>query len=363
MNSKTLVLPHGTLHLPIYLPDATKGVVRALDSGDLEKCGVQALVMNTYHLMQHPGSTTIKALGGLHEMSAWSHPIITDSGGFQIYSLIRQNSKYGSINDKGANFQIDGAPDRKYNLTPEKSIQLQMSYGSDILICLDDCTHVADPLAEQQKSVDRTIQWAKRCKQEFEKLRNEKKQTDTQRPLLFAVIQGGDHPDLRRQCAERLLDIGFDGFGYGGWPLDSEGNFLTEMFAYTRELVPMEFPLHALGVGHPANIAACVKLGYPIFDSAMSTRDARNGRLYTFNEVPPNFSDKKWFSYLYIKDDKHIKTRTPISEWCDCWTCQHYSLGYLHHLHEINDMLLPRLATIHNLRFMMQLMDFLRDEY
>lgn len=354
---KTLKLPHGEIQLPIYLPDATKGVVRSLDSGDLEKCGVEALVMNTFHLMQHPGSTTIKALGGLHDMTAWNHPITTDSGGFQIYSLIRQNSKYGSINDKGASFQVE---DRKYNLTPEKSMQLQMGYGADILICLDDCTHVADPFEEQKKSVDRTINWAKRCKKEFERLLNEKKLAE--RPLLFAVIQGGDHRDLRKQCADALLEIGFDGFGYGGWPLDSEGNFLTDVFAYTRELVPMEFPLHALGVGHPASIAECVRMGYPIFDSAMSTRDARNGRLYIFNEAKPNFSSDKWFSYLYIKDDKHIKTRLPISEYCDCWTCQHYSLGYLHHLHEVNDLLLPRLSTIHNLRFMTQLMDFLRDE-
>lgn len=353
---KQLKLPHGTIDLPVYLPDATKGVVRALDSGDLERCGVQALVMNTYHLMQHPGSTTIKALGGLHEMSVWSRPIITDSGGFQIYSLIRQNSKYGSINDKGASFQVE---DRKYNLTPEKSIQLQMGYGSDILICLDDCTHVDDSLEEQKKSVERTIQWAKRSKNEYERLLKGKKLSVENRPLLFAVIQGGDYLELRRQCAESLLEIGFDGFGYGGWPLDKEGRLLTEVFAYIRELVPSEFPLHALGVGHPANIVACVQLGYPIFDSAMSTRDARNGRLYVFNEATPTFSSSNWFSYLYIKDDKHIKTRTPISEFCDCWTCQHYSLGYLHHLFEINDMLLPRLTTIHNLRFMTRLMELL----
>ncbi|MCL4877604.1 MAG: tRNA-guanine transglycosylase [Anaerolineae bacterium] len=356
---KSLKLLHGTIDLPVYLPDATKGVVRALDSGDLERCGVQALVMNTYHLMQHPGSTTIKALGGLHEMTAWSRPIITDSGGFQIYSLIRQNSKYGSINDKGAGFQIE---DRKFNLTPEKSIQLQMSYGSDILICLDDCTHVDDPFEEQKKSVERTIQWAKRSRNEYERLLKEKKFSGENRPLLFAVIQGGDHYELRRQCAERLLDIGFDGYGYGGWPLDGEGRLLTDIFAYIRELVPLEFPLHALGVGHPVNIAACVRLGYPIFDSAMSTRDARNGRLYVFNEASPNFSREDWFSYLYIKDDKHIKTRLPISEFCDCWTCQHYSLGYLHHLYAINDLLLPRLTTIHNLRFMTRLMELLRHD-
>ena len=165
----TLHLPHGQLKLPNFLPDATLGVVRSVDSVDLEQCGVEAVVMNTFHLMQRPGSSTITALGGLHQMSGWPRPIITDSGGFQAYSLIRQNSKFGQMNDKGITFQPEGS-DRKFHLTPEKSIQLQLSYGADIAVCLDDCTHVDDSLETQQESVKRTIGWARRCKSEFERL-------------------------------------------------------------------------------------------------------------------------------------------------------------------------------------------------
>jgi queuine tRNA-ribosyltransferase len=355
-----LKLPHGDLRLPVFLPDATRGVVRSVDSADLETCGVTALVMNTYHLMQHPGSSTIRSLGGLHRMSGWPRPIMTDSGGFQVYSLIRQNPKYGRLNDKGAVFTPDGSA-RKYNLTPEKSIQLQMSYGADILVCLDDCTHVDDPPDEQRQSVKRTVGWARRAKREFVRLVEEK--SLAQRPLLFAVIQGGGNVDLRRECADQLLEIGFDGFGYGGWPLDGSGNLLTDMLALTRELVPPEFAVHGLGVGHPVNVAACTRMGYLMFDSAMPTRDARNGRLYAFTTDDPRLisgQNNEWLAYLYVGDDKHIKTDRPISPFCDCATCTRYSLGYLRHLYKINDALYMRLATIHNLRFMTQLMAYLQ---
>lgn len=354
-----LSLPHGDLPLPVFLPDATRAVVRSVDSADLEACGVDGLVMNTYHLMQRPGSSTVRALGGLHAMSGWPRPIMTDSGGFQIYSLIRQNPRYGSLTDKGAVFTPDGSP-RKYKLTPEKSIQLQMSYGADILVCLDDCTHADDPLTEQQQSVKRTVDWARRAKDEFLRLVDQKELSAP--PRLFAVIQGGANTDLRRACAADLLDIGFDGFGYGGWPLDSDGNLLVDMLHLTRELVPPDLPLHALGVGHPANVAACARMGYPLFDSAMPTRDARNGRLYAFttNDARRVGTGDGWFTYVYVTDDKHIKANEPVSPFCDCLICRRYSVGYLYHLYKINDALFMRLATIHNLRFMMQLMAYLR---
>lgn len=361
--SGTLALPHGDLPLPTFLPDATRAVVRSVDSVDLEACGVDALVMNTYHLMQRPGSSTVKSLGGLHGMAGWRRPILTDSGGFQVYSLIRQNAKFGSLNDKGALFTPDGKG-RKFNLTPEKSIQLQMSYGADILVCLDDCTHADDPPSEQRKSVERTIAWGRRSKKEFTRLVDQKGLEGDQRPLLFAVIQGGSDVELRRQCAGELLDIGFDGFGYGGWPLDADNNLLVDILGLVRELVPMELPLHALGVGHPANVVACARMGYPMFDSAMPTRDARNGRLYTFTTGDPHAllsSSDEWFAYQYASDDKHTKDAMPVEPGCDCATCQRYSLGYLHHLFKINDALYLRLATIHNVRFMMRLVARLRE--
>jgi len=336
------------------------GVVRSVDSRDLEECGVPAIVMNTFHLMQRPGSSTIQALGGLHRMCGWLHPIMTDSGGFQAYSLIRQNPKNGSITNKGILFRPEGS-DRKFALSPEKSIQLQLSYGADIVVCLDDCTHVDDPLSVQEESVRRTIDWARRSKAEFQRLIEQKDLPKERRPLLFAVIQGGGSRELRRECADALLEIGFDGFGYGGWPLDSAGNLLADLIAYTRELVPLQFPMHALGIGHPAHVVTCVRLGYVLFDSAMPTRDARHGRLYAFTSDMASCDwEGEWFSYVYIGDNKHIKSDTPISPFCDCLCCSRYSLGYLHHLFKLSDALFLRLATIHNLRFMVQLMERLR---
>lgn len=360
MTKQILNLPHGSIQLPAFLPDGTQGVVRGVDAQDLRACGIQAVQMNAYHLMQKPGSSTIQGLGGLHHMTGWDGPIFTDSGGFQVYSLIHQNPKSGSITDKGATFRVE---EHKFNLTPEKSVQLQMSYGTDVVICFDDCTHVDAPYAEQVKSVQRTVAWAQRCKDAFLHLVTQKKLTDEQRPKLIAVIQGGGHAALRRQCAQELLQIGFDGYGYGGWPLDADGHLLTEMVALVRELVPPEFTVHALGVGHPDNVVACVNMGYELFDSTMPTRDARHGRLYAFTVDPLRGSlNNDFFRYTYIKDKKHIKHNGPISEFCDCPACRHYTLGYLHHLYKVGDTLYQRLATLHNLRFMMQLMQNLRNK-
>jgi queuine tRNA-ribosyltransferase len=358
-----LELPHGTLWLPAFLPDATLGVVRAVDASDLEACGTQALVMNTFHLMQRPGSSTVRALGGLHAMSGWRRPIVTDSGGFQAYSLIRENSRYGQITEDGITFRPEGA-DRRFQLTPEKAIQLQLSYGTDVVVCLDDCTHVDAPQETQEVAVRRTIDWARRGKREFERLVAQKGLAGAQRPWLFAVIQGGGSRELRRRCADALLEVGFDGFGYGGWPLDAQGRLLSDILAYTRALVPLTFPLHALGVGHPVNVVECARMGYELFDSALPTRDARHGRLYAHATGAPAGAEDlagDWLSHVYIGDDRYIKESAPVSPTCDCLCCSHYSAGYLHHLFKIGDSLFMRLATLHNLRFMMRLCDSLRE--
>ena len=197
-----LTCPHGSLPLPTFLPDATLGVVRAVDAVDLLNCCVQGVVMNTFHLMQHPGSSTIQALGGLHTMCGWPGPIVTDSGGFQAYSLIRQNAKFGAITDGGIVVRPEGS-ERKFQLTPEKCVQLQIAYGTDVVMCLDDCTHVDDPPETQRSSVQRTIAWARRCKAEFVRLMDEKRLEPAQRPLLFGVVQGGGDPALRQECAAR----------------------------------------------------------------------------------------------------------------------------------------------------------------
>ncbi len=357
------------INTPVFLPDATQGVVRSLDATDLLACHIQAVVMNTFHLMQHPGSSTIRSLGGLHKMSGWSGPIVTDSGGFQAYSLIHQNPKFGSISDKGITFQPEGSS-RKYQLTPEKCVQLQYAYGSDVIICLDDCTHVDAPREDQESSVRRTIAWARRGKAEYSRLVESSRLLDGNRPLLFAVVQGGGYLDLRKDCAQALLEIGFDGFGYGGWPFDVDGRLLVDLIGYTREIIPATYPMHALGIGHPANVVACYRLGYTLFDSAMPTRDARHARLYALTQPLSTglsassgsawqcFSGE-WLEYVYIGDEKHIRSNQAVSPGCDCLCCRHYSLGYLHHLFKINDSLFFRLATLHNLRFMTQLTEYL----
>jgi queuine tRNA-ribosyltransferase len=354
---KTLVFPQGQVRTPAFLPDATLGVVRSLDSLDLEKCGVEAVVMNTFHLMQRPGSSTIRALGGLRRMSGWQRPIVTDSGGFQAYSLIRENARFGSISDRGISFQPE-ASSRKFHLTPEKTVQLQIGYGSNIVICLDDCTHPDDSLEVQKLSVERTIKWGRRSKDAFRQVVEQKHPEGHERPLLFAVIQGGNSFELRKRCAGELLEMGFDGFGFGGWPFDTQRNLLLDVIAYTRELIPAPYPMHALGIGHPVNIAATFEAGYDIFDSALPTRDARNGRLYGLGDGLSAFPDDlggDWFSHVYINDKKWIKADSPVMASCDCYTCASFSAGYLHHLFKIGDSLFFRLATIHNLRFITRL--------
>jgi queuine tRNA-ribosyltransferase len=366
---RALQLAHGLIQLPTFLPDATHGVVRGLDASDLVRTGIEAVQMNVFHLMQKPGSSAIKALGGLHRTFGWAQPIVTDSGGFQIYSLIHQNPKYGTLTERGMLFRPEGAT-RRFLLTPEKSVQLQMEYGADIVICLDDCTDVDQPLSTQRESVARTLKWARRCKAEFESRYGETQRRHRRgqppipepRPLLFAVVQGGGDHDLRLRCAAELLEIGFDGFGLGGWPLDSKGNLLEDIIAYTRQLIPPQFPMHALGVGQPANVVTCARMGYNLFDSTMPTRDARHGRLLTFEEAPASSAlSNDWYSYTYIQDSKYIRMDRPISVHCDCLCCTNYSLAYLHHLYRVNDSLFYRLATMHNLRFMVQLMARLRE--
>jgi queuine tRNA-ribosyltransferase len=349
-----------SLALPVFMPDATYGYVRSLTADDLREVGLPILMMNAFHLMQKPGSSLISTLGGLHKMAAWRGLIMTDSGGFQAYSLIRQNAKFGSLTEKGIVFYPEGSS-RKLLLTPEKSIQLQMSYGSDILVCLDDCTHITASRAEQEASVSRTLAWAARAKKSYLAQLESRKWSDQERPLLLAVIQGGADLDLRRHCAEGLLEIGFDGFGFGGWPLDENSNLITDILEYTRSLIPREFPIHALGIGHPVGIVTSFRLGYEMFDCALPTRDARHGRLYTWSEANPTLTpDGKWLKFRYINTEENFRDSGPISPDCDCECCRNYSMGYLFHLYRMRDPSYMRLATKHNLRFMTRLIERLK---
>jgi queuine tRNA-ribosyltransferase len=350
---------------PHFMPDATYGVVRATGPDDLERAGVRIVMTNAFHLMIRPGITTVRALGGVKSLLGWNGVVATDSGGFQAFSLIRQNSRYGRIDAHGLTVIPEGATDR-ISLTPEKAVQNQLRLGGDILFCLDDCTHPSDPADQQELSVRRTIAWARDCKEAFvHGLAQRRTDLDApDRPRLFGVIQGGRSPELRRACAEALLEIGFDGYGFGGWPIDEDGELLRDMLQLTRELVPRPFPMHALGVGHPGSVAACSRMGYDLFDSALPTRDARRGRLYAFRSVDPDLrrDPKEWLETVYIQDERHMKDDRPLSEGCTGPCCTRHSRGYLHHLHRIEDALYLRLATLHNLAFMRRLTDLLRHE-
>jgi queuine tRNA-ribosyltransferase len=351
----TLHTPHGDLPLPAFLPDATRAVVKSVDSLDLQAAGVQGIVVNTFHLLTRPGTRILKASGGVHGFMGWPGVVVSDSGGFQIYSLLEADSSLGTVSSKGFTWRYsrDG---KKINLTPAKSIQRQFQLGADMMICLDHCTHPDAPAGDQRKSVENTVRWARECRREFDKRIEERKLAPNAKPLLFAVIQGGGDPDLRRECADRLIEIGFDGYSYGGWPLDKDGA-LVESVEFTAGLMPDSLPKFALGVCGPEHIVACVKMGYTIFDGALPTRDARRGRLYIHKTAPRKaMNPKGFYKRIYLQDEDHISDPRPVDETCDCLLCSHYSRSYLYHLYKIEDPLAWRLATIHNLRFYSRLM-------
>ena len=356
-----IMLPHGLVKLPAFFPDGTNGVVRCVDSADLESCQVGGLVANAYHLMGKPGQSAVKALGGLNKFMNWRRPIITDSGGFQVFSLIRENAKFGEIQADRIIFRGGG---KKIVLTPEKCINAQFAYGSDIMMCLDYCTHPDDPPEINRKAVDITVAWARRCKSEYERMIASPGKNTGARPLLFGIIQGGADLGLRRECAGALADIGFDGFGFGGWPLNSGGELLEHILAYTAGLMPDKLVKYAMGLGKPEGIVKCVKMGYNLFDCVIPTREARHNRLYVFNEEyksPADIdTDGDFYKYYYLLDDKYRRDSRPVSEICDCLCCANYSRAYLRHLNIIGDSLGNRLATMHNLRFYTMLMESLQ---
>lgn len=347
------------VNLPVFCPDATRGVLRAVDSVDIKGAGIQGLIVNTYHLMVAPGTDTLKESSGINELMNWPGLTISDSGGFQVYSLIHRKSSLGKITDDGVNFNLDG---EKHSLTPESCIQVQFDIGADIMICLDDCADQTLSEAEMIKSVDRTIAWAKRCRAEFDKQVKARKLTDATRPLLFAVVQGGNYIDQRRRCAEELTKIGFDGFGFGGWPIGEDGKLNTEALRATVEFTKDSEFHYALGVGDPKSCVECAQMGYNIFDCVLPSRDARHGRLYVWKGDPKTTDlNTNFFEYLRIDKAEYSQDNSPISEFCDCYTCKNYTKAYLRHLAKINDTLAYRLNTIHNLRFYAQLFERLQN--
>lgn len=338
--------------LPVFFPDATRGLIKSLDTTDIENTKTSGVLVNTYHLFKDLGIEYIKKRGGIKKFMNWNGYVISDSGGFQVGSLIKMNPTRGHVSNRGVLFKPEGQ--KQVMLTPEKSIEFQMELGSDMVVVLDDFTDPNATYDEAKKSVDRTIVWAKRSKDEFERICSSKQLNVNDRPLILGVVQGGYFQDLRKYCADELAKIGFDGFGYGGWPMTKEGLFDLESAKTIADNTPKDYLLYGLGVGKPEDIVALVELGYDIFDCVLPTRDARHGRAYVFD------GDGFDYHFVSLTKGKMMDDDSALSENCDCLTCKRYTRSYLAHLFKTTDPVAGRLITIHNLRFYSILMDKLR---
>lgn len=344
--------------LPVFFPDATRGVIKTIDTSDLESTKTLGILVNTYHLYRELGNEVIKIFGGIQKFMNWNGATISDSGGFQVMSIVKKNPNSGSVIDKGVIFRESKR--RKIIFTPEKSIDFQMNLNCDMVVVLDDFTDPNSTYKEAKDSVERTIRWAKRSKDEFLKVCKEKKINKKDRPYILGVIQGGKYQDLRKYCIEKLVKIGFDGFGYGGWPINAEGNFDYKSAETIVKYSPKNYLLYGLGIGKPEEIVKCANLGFDIFDCVLPTRDARHKRLYVYNADSidnVNIDSPNFYSFYVPDKEKYFKDDSPVSTACDCLLCRKYSKAYLSHLFRMKDLTALRLATIHNLRFYSILME------
>lgn len=344
--------------LPVFFPDATRAVLKTLDSTDIVNSHTPGVLVNTYHLHLNPGQNIISAHGGIRPFMNWSGGVISDSGGFQVMSLAKTLNSKKAVTDAGVTFKDNG---KKILFTPEMSIRMQMELAPDMVVVLDDFTDLDTTYEKARETVYRTLLWAKQCKQIFEKVCQEKKLKT--KPYLLGVVQGGEYLDLRTECTQELVKIGFDGLGYGGWPMKKDGSFNYDVAQVIRDNTPDDCLLYALGIGMPQDIVNMVKIGWHIFDCVLPTRDARHHRLYTYNSRTVDkidLSDPNFYSFFTPDKDKYLSSNKPVSTACDCHLCTNYSRGYLAHLFKIKEMTAGRLATIHNLRFYSILMEKLR---
>ena len=335
-------LKNGEIKTPLFMPDATRGFVKLLSSEEVKKTKNQAMVINTFHLYLQPGIEVIKAAGGIHKFMGFDGPLLSDSGGFQVFSLIHNNKKMGKIMDEKVVFKspLDGT---WHDLSPEKSIQIQFDLGVDMMVCLDDCPPNDFSRPELEKAVKRTISWAKRCKVEYKKQIKKRKLVGKNCPLLFSVIQGGAEIDLRRFCAQELKKIGFDGYGFGARPVDKDGNFLEEVLRQSAEFIPKDALRFALGVGTPEDIARCVRLGWDMFDCVIPTREGRHGKL--FLQKGDGYETVNITNSRFSTNFEKIREKSVFAD------LRNSSFSLLHHLFKSKDALGQRLASINNLEF------------
>ena len=325
---------HGEVSTPAFMPVATQGTVKSLLPGTVRDLGAEMILANTYHLYLRPGHEIINKLGGLHRFMNWAYPILTDSGGFQVYSL----GALRKINDDGVIFKshVDGS---KHFISPELAVEIQESLGSDVMMCLDECTAYPASFKETEKSLALTLNWARRSK-------TAKKNYEQ---ALFGIIQGGIYPDLRRRAAEEISqNIGFDGYALGGLSVGEPKEDMLSITSLTTALLPDDKPRYLMGVGMPEDIVKCVDYGIDMFDCVIPTRCARHGLLFTNHEK------------VVIRHARYRDDNSPLDDTCDCHTCKNYSRGYLRHLYMAREILAMVLNTIHNVRHFMYLMEQIR---
>ncbi len=350
-----------TLPLPLFFPDATRGFVRELSWMDVKRVGLPGVLVNTFHLLREQGYEKTITAGGVRSMIGWNGAIISDSGGFQVMSIAKSGS--GRITDEGVVFVMDNV---EHLLTPEESIRYQLTMKTDLCVVLDDFTPPDATYEEAEETVTRTTLWAKRCKAEFERIMGT--QAGGPRPYVVGVVQGGAYPELRMRSIKELTEIGFDGYGYGGWPM-KDGVFdvetatliAREVNRRTRGSAPTL--LYGLGIGKPDDIVKCVDLGWQIFDCVLPTRDARHGRLYVYtaesmNKIDPH--SPSFYTYYNPTHASHKEEKMPVSTACDCELCTTITRADLYKMWKAKDKAVLRLSTIHNLRFYAILMENLR---
>lgn len=347
-----LKTPHGELQTPFFMPIATKGAVKTLSSSDVELLGSPIILSNTYHLWLRPGLEVLKQFGGLHSFMDWKGAILTDSGGFQVFSL----SGLRKLKEEGVQFQshIDGA---KLELTPELCMQIQRTIGSDICMVLDVCTELPAAREDLQSALELTTRWAKRSKAEFERTREGSVNPGA---LLFGIIQGGTDLELRKRSAEELLAIGFDGYAIGGLSVGEPFEEACRVLEVLDEILPADKPRYFMGGAQPHEIVAYVQRGIDMFDCVLPTRNARHGQLYRF--VHDDLSQRDFYETIQITNEKWKLSQEPLAADGTGENLSRYSLGYLRHLFTVDEMLGQRLATLNNVAFYMELMRRLREQ-
>ena len=328
-----LSLPRGNIETPAFMPVGTYGTVKGMLPRDLHEIGAQIILANTFHMMLRPGTEIVQQQGGLHRFMGWEKPILTDSGGFQVFSL----GKLRKLSEQGVEFRspVDGS---KVFLDPEKSMAVQRALGSDIVMIFDECTPYPANHEEAKVSMELSLRWAKRSRAAH----------GDNPSALFGIVQGGMYPDLRLQSLSGLQEIGFDGYAIGGLSVGEPKHEMMSTLDGLMPAMPEQSPRYLMGVGTPQDIVQAVSRGVDMFDCVMPTRNARNGHLFTSSGV------------VKIRNAINKTSELPLDEHCDCYTCQNHSRAYLHHLDKCNEMLGAQLNTIHNLRYYQNLMMNLR---